>query len=377
MNVLFVSTLRHNPGDDFIRWGQQHLLGRLIRGAAFVTAHKHDPRTLFSDFRRRDTSPHRLIGPILYRWHAGRSAAPNYLTDADLVAFAGTPFIWRQNTRLFPSTSANAEWVRPTWLRLMRELTDTPVINLAAGTSLNTGQTPDAILSDRGVASFLREAVLRSALTTARDRLTASILNELGHHVPVLACTSLWAAAGAGLEARPPEYVAVNVMRRAVHPARGKRTASNRWQDVIKTVVAWLSERHQVRLVCHSADELTIARAWFPQHDAFFSNDPVEVLGAYGKALYTVSNRVHGAGGAASFGRPAVGIGGDSRIDLLTEFGLPTLDASTATAEAIIAECDRIENEYDDISEGLRSLSLVQERRYLDLLTGAGIATRS
>src|SRR5688572_10571177 len=125
MNVLLISTIAHNPGDDFIRWGQQHLLSR-VAPSRFTVVHKHDPRTLFEGFVRRPHTPHRLIAPLLYQVHSKVTRSRNLLADADLVAFAGTPFIWRQQTRLLPSTSANAEWVRPTWGRLMTEFPDTP-----------------------------------------------------------------------------------------------------------------------------------------------------------------------------------------------------------------------------------------------------------
>lgn len=368
MKILQISTVRHNPGDDFIRFGQQHLLRKVALRPTFRVVHKHDPRTLFEGFKRGRRTPHRLLAPLLYRAYSAAARTPNLLEESDLVAFAGTPFIWRQNARVLPSTSANAEWVRPTWHRLINELTDVPVINLAAGSSLNVHQSNDEILRDERVARFLRSAVARSAATTARDRRTAAILTALGHDVPVLACTSLWAASGVDLADAEPEYVAVNVMRRGVHGGRGKTVADRTWQRTISTVVSWLAERHNVCLVCHSQDELSVAREWFPERRSFHSYDAVEVLRSYGKALYTVSNRVHGAGGAASFGRPALGIGGDSRVELLREFGLPTLDIGTASADAIIAECERIEGNWTSMADELAKLARAQEEAYLRLL---------
>ena len=188
MNVLLISTVGHNPGDDFVRLGQQHLLARLAP-CRFTVVHKHDPRTLFEGFVRRRRTPHRLIAPLLYGVHARITRSRNLLADADLVVFAGTPFIWRQQTRLFPSTSANAEWVGPTWGKLLTEFPDKLLFNLAAGSSLNASQSPSTIVKDETLAAFLRRAVCRAAVTTARDRLTASILADLGCIVPVLPCT--------------------------------------------------------------------------------------------------------------------------------------------------------------------------------------------
>lgn len=363
MKILIVSTLHHNPGDDFIRWGAQHLLRRAGLAGDTYLVHKHDPRTLFPSFRQERT-PHRLIAPLLYSWYAARHSG-NLLDSADLVVFAGTPFVWKQQTRLLRSTAANAEWVGPTWRRLFSDVNDAVVLNLAAGTSLNPGQDVNTITDDQRLAAFLDAAVRRTGLTTARDVITGRILNSLGHSVPVLACTSLWAAVGAGLRPQDPEYVAVNVMPRGVHPSRGKRTVAAEWRDTIRRVVDWLLSRHRVRIVCHSPAELATARAWFPTLEATYDPDARQVLAAYGRALYTIANRVHGAAGCASFGRPALGIGGDTRIDLLREFGLPVLSTGTATHRTIIEQCEEIELKYSEMTSQLSKRSADQEREYL------------
>ena len=370
MKILLISTLGHNPGDDFIRYGQEWLLSQAFPDAAFVVMHKHDPRTGFAEFTRRAYTPHRLVAPLLYRWHR-RSARVDLLAAADIVVFAGTPFIWKQETRFFPSTSANAEWISATWRRLLHEFPDKPVLNLAAGTSLNEGQTVRSIISDDGLASFLQEALSRTALTTARDRLTADVLRELGRVAPVIPCTSLWAADGAGLTAHPPEYVAFNVMRRAVHKARGKRMVSGLWRRNIVQIVESLSALHRVRFICHSRDEARLVREWFPKHELLVDSNAREILSGYSRALFTVSNRVHGAGGAASFRRPAIGIGGDSRISLLTEFGLPTFSASSATVEEILSACAEIQKNYSQYVSGLYALAERARDQYVTLIRSA------
>lgn len=371
MRTLIVSTIRHNPGDGFIRLGLQWLLSRTWPDFAPEVVHKHDPRTLFGDRDRGPRTPHRLVAPLLYRWHARTSPGEDLLATCDLVAFAGTPFIWRQQTRLLPSTSANAEWVDATWGRLFSELPDVPVLHLAAGTSLNLGQGPEDVLEDPEVATFLRRAVERAALTTARDPLTAQILAAVGHEVPVLPCTSLWAARGAGVDAAEPRHVAVNVMPHMVHTARGKETGSAGWRSVITEVVSELARRHSVHLVCHSSDELDVARSWFPEHPATFSLDEAELLEVYAGARYTVSNRVHGAAAGASFMRPALCIGGDSRRALIGEFGLPTLGPSEASASAILEACDAMEADADGYTRRLLAVADEAEASYMQLIADA------
>src|SRR5208282_3801562 len=128
MNILLVSTMAHNPGDEFIRLGVEHVLHYVYPEAKLKTIHKHDPRTLFAGFNQQSRKPHRLLAPLLYRLYAvsaGRDEE-NYLETADLVVFAGTPFIWSSAVRLFPSTCANAEWLPATWRRLFDEFRKKP-----------------------------------------------------------------------------------------------------------------------------------------------------------------------------------------------------------------------------------------------------------
>ncbi len=373
-NILLVSTRAHNPGDDFIRIGIEHLLRLLYPGAVLRTMHKHDPRTMFAGFKQRARTPHRLLAPHLYRLYAalpGRGRE-NYLETADLVVFAGTPFIWRSSLRTLPFNSANAEWVPFTWRRLFEDLAHQPVLNLSAGTSVTSQEQADALLADPAVTGFLKQAVSRSALTTARDNRTRKILGQLGFDVPVLPCASILAARGAQIEPRPPEYVVVNLMPSAAHSWRGQRGDPAHWRRVIEQVAADLEKRHQLLFVSHSADEDAAAAAWFPQHRRVYSQDPLVLLKAYARARFGVCNRVHAGAAIASFGRPAIVIGGDSRVELIEQFGLPAFDHRHLDAATLIAAVHGIEADYEQYKRRLACCIEEAERAYLAAIDPAG-----
>ncbi len=373
MNVLLVSTLDHNPGDEIIRLGQEYLLRQVVDHPIFTTVNKHDPRTLYDSFVQRPKPPHRLIGPSLYRIYAARHRMheTNRLEHADLVVFTGTPFIWRQDTRLFSSTCANAEWVNPIWKRLFTDLTDKPVLNLAAGTSLTPPFRIDLITRDKKINNFLRAALRRSVLTTARDRNTAEILRIIGFDVPLLPCTSLWSAEGAGVARQEAEYVAVNIMPSTVHASRGNRVKTTRWRAMISEIVAELEKRHRVVFVSHSIDEDKTAAAWFPGRKRFYSKNPRALLEVYSRAYFGVCNRVHAGAGVATFGRPAIVIGGDTRIELIRQLGLPAFDHRETKVETLLRAVDDLENNHETLAANLHRLKEATEKKYLARLQAA------
>lgn len=379
MNILLISTLGHNPGDEFIRLGLEHVLRQVFPGAALRPIHKQDPRTLFSGFKIREATPHRLISPLLYRIYAAAYGPKeeNYLESADLVVFAGSPFIWRSDARLLPSTCANAEWIGPTWRRLFTELKGKPVWNLAAGTSaFHPGQF-DSAVADPKVSGFLKQALGRAALTTSRDDKTKEILARLGFQTELIPCCSLLAAKGAGLSAQPPEYVVINLMPAAAPSGRGQRGERDKWLSTITAVVPEIEKRHPVMFISHFPDEDKAAAKYFPGRPRFYSKDPIELLKRYSKAVYGICNRVHSGAAVASFGRPVISVGGDYRNNLIKHFGALAYDHRDLDAAKLLSIINKLENEYDSYVETLNRRMVCTEREYLRIIAATPVAQTS
>jgi hypothetical protein len=370
MKILLISTLAHNPGDEFIRLGAEHCLRQVYPSASFRTIHKHDPRTLFSGFKLREKSPHRLVAPLLYQTYSatrGR-AQKNYLESADLVVFAGTPFIWRSSVRVLRSTCANEVWIGPVWRRLFDDLKDTPVLNLSAGTGLYNPEEYDAILRDPAVTGFLKQAVSRTEVTTSRDDNTKKILGELGFDIELIPCSSLLCSKGAGLTPQEPEYVAINLMPAAAPRGRAHGTNESRWMATALKVIPEIEKRHPIAFISHSADEHETAQKYFPGRQHFYSKNPAELLKAYSKALYGLCNRVHGAAGVATFGRPSICVGGDQRNNLIKQFGLPAYDHRQMDAPKLLEVIEDIEKNYDGYIARLKERMEYVEKAYLRVI---------
>lgn len=378
MNCLLVSTLDYNPGDEIIRLGVEHLVRMYIPDVKFRVIHKHDCRTLFAGFRQRAKTPRRLVSPVLYRFYSlsvGRKRE-NFLDSSDVVIFAGTPFIWRAPLKVLPFTSANAEWVDAIWKRLFNDLKDKQVFNLAAGTSITNNEDLNYIYEDKDVVRFLNQAVERCAATTARDSITKDILAQLGHEVPLLPCASIFAADGAEILPEKGEYVVLNVMPNAAHTWRGQVGDREKWRKTITKIVGIIRKDRPVKFVSHSEAEHRTAAEWFPDLPRYFSRSPLDLLHAYSRAIYGVCNRVHAGAAIASFEKPAVVIGGDSRIDLIRHFGLPAFDHREVDEDKIFEIIRDMEANGSSYSETLRARKSKAERDYLSILqraSGAGV----
>ncbi len=376
MKILLISTVGQNPGDEFIRFGIEHLLHQIFPKATFRTIHKTDPRTLFAGFKQRSETPHRIISPLLYKIYAatkGRNVE-NYLETADLVVFAGSPFIWYSDVPVFSSTCANAPWVTPTWHRLFNELAEKPVFNLAAGAGAFNVQEFETVLRDPTTAEFLKRAVARTELTTSRDVKTREIFAALGFRTDLIPCASLLAARSVGLVPQDAEYVVINFMPAAAPSGRGHRGEPSKWLATISAVVPVIEKRHPVLFVSHFADEHEAAAKYFPGRRRFFSKDPYELLKVYSKSFYGLCNRVHSGAAIASFARPVISVGGDHRNNLIEHFGQPAFDHRDLDAAMLNEIIQMVEHNYDEYTNTLKERMLYTEREYLRIIGNTSTA---
>ena len=211
-----------------------------------------------------------------------------------------------------------------------------------------------------------------TATGAARDHLT---------HLPLVAlafvCSAILAAQGAHLVAQPPEYVVINLMREAGTITRGQHGDSSRWKETITAVVPEIEKRSPVLFVSHSQADDDVVTEWFPKHRRFFSKDPVQLLNVYSKARYGLCNRVHSGGAIASFARPVIVVGGDSRINLIKQFGMPTVDHREIDGPGLLGMVQNVEENYDEYVTRLKNVILSTERAYIEAIRKTGLIDHS
>ena len=159
---------------------------------------------------------------------------------------------------------------------------------------------------------------------SSRDRLSAQILEDCGRKALLLPCPSLFARDRWGISEQDPEYAVVNLMPLGGHYVLDGDLKPDRWQQVLRQFVPKLHQQFPCVIACHSKNEANMARELFPSIPLFFSPRFQDYLPFYSKARFGIGNRVHGAFAMASFGRPSLVVGTDSRAHMVEMIASPT-----------------------------------------------------
>jgi len=144
----------------------------------------------------------------------------------------------------------------------------------------------------------------------------------------------------------------------------------------MRDVATEMGRSHRVIFVCHTPHEARHVREDMGDVELFESMDPVKLLKFYSRALAGICNRVHSAAALASFGRPALTIGGDTRSELLREFGLPILRAAEATPERIRAEAARMMGDVEVYQRTLSGAKRAAMDEYTRIVRNCALARR-
>jgi hypothetical protein len=193
-----LTTLQTNIGDDFIRAGLLHAIGRLAGADAvnYVAVNKHEPNTVYPPGHpirlayRRGFRPYpktrllrRAIEIVLPPFGFSR------FDRCDLIVQCGTPVLWHG--------CRYSEWARPIWRDVLARLArrGVPVLNLGGGSCYPWERQPATLIGDAD-EDFVRLMLGAARVTTGRDRLMSALCRSLGHDVDPLPCPALPCPAG-------------------------------------------------------------------------------------------------------------------------------------------------------------------------------------
>lgn len=364
MKIAFITTVRHNVGDDFVREGIKYLFNRQFGNngkLTFSEIHKHSPITSRFGFEwLRDPRVSLRVDRLLPLW-----LTRDRILEADLVVQSGAPAYWCHEGG--PHCAEN-EWYGPlVRRRLMRAKHRPQFANIAAGTAQRYHSDGSEFAACSIDAEYIRELFAISNATTVRDQLSRRVLRSLGLDAPVIPCSSLFAVDRWNVGSEAPEYVALNFMPLGGHYSFNQGITPERWTNEFKAMYAQLSRAHTCAFVCHSAAEVVAARTIDPAAKVLFSTDYVQVMKFYAKAKFGVLNRIHGAFMLASLGRPSVVIGTDSRALMVDEIRLPHLFVEDASAERLHELIDSLRpRAYGELIKELKSKALNAYEAKLD-----------
>jgi len=351
MNTTIITTVRHNIGDDFVREGILFLLQSIGSIDQVELIHKHSPVTAvygWEKFRKLKTSTR--LEPILRL-----VGAKNRISDAGLLIQSGAPVYWCHDRN--PHCADN-EWFDPLIRkRFLRRKSGRPFISLAGGSCQRYHS--DGSETCPRCLSYIGEFFDACDLTLLRDDLAKKMLNATGRNADVLPCTSIFARDRLNIEPQKGEYVVLNFMENGGHYTFGQDIDAGKWRNQFKLVAREAMKAERVVLACHTPEEERLAAELLPETERFLvPNEHTAFMQFYARAKWGVMNRVHGAFMMASFGKPAVVIGNDSRARMMSNLGLSShyvQDVEKVGVQSLIDQARSLRNSYPEQIEGIRA----------------------
>lgn len=261
-------------------------------------------------------------------------------------------------------TCASASWIGPIWRERIAKIHErVPVLNLAAGSAQLWGSDGREVAKDRACREFVAATHEMCRLTTVRDSVAVKILKRLDLDAPLLPCTSIFARDRLGIEPAEPDLVCLNYMPRAGLYLPQKRRQVEHWRETFLAVFEHFRACGPVVVTCHAGHDVEAVRGMIDAKYVVESHDYVELLKLYARCRVGLFNRIHAAMVVASFGRPVVCVGTDTRMLMLEPLGMPFVHVDDASAERLIEMMERPAPVHDVRRE--------TERRYRELIGGA------
>jgi len=350
VKISIITTVEHNVGDDFVREGIKYLLRKKFEGKnlEFTHIHKHSPITTrygFEWFRylRISRFADKLIPKFLTK---------DRIREADLVVQSGAPVYWCHSNG--PHCKDN-EWYGPLIRERLYKKKNKAFISLAGGAC----QTYHSDGSEFCPAcnTYIKDFYDACAVTTVRDTLGKVVLNRINLDAPVIPCSSIFAIDEHGLKNEGEEYVVMNYMKGGSHFIFGQKIDFEKWESEFKRFYYDLKKKERVIISCHNQKEVNEALELDPEAEIFFEeHDYLAYMRFYSKAKFGIMNRVHGAFLMASYGKPSIVIGNDSRARMAEEIGLKNYFVNDVDYDVLMLEYAFLSSGADGYAESFKNI---------------------
>jgi hypothetical protein len=360
----FITTIRHNIGDDFVREGVRHL----IRAAGYALEaeliHKHSPVTNvygWENIRSRRVSS--VVDPALRLIRAR-----NRVSSADILVQSGAPVYWCHPQGWH---CADNEWYGPLIKkRFLTERRGRKFLNIAGGSCQRYHSDGSELAACDKCLAYMADFFDACDLTILRDELARKMLRMAGREAAVLPCASIFARDELQIEAEKGEYIVLNFMEAAGHFSFGQHIDTEKWRRNFLAILQAAMKKGDVVVACHNTNELELARNLVGGVSTFLvPDDHVEFMRFYARARFGIVNRVHAGFMMASFGKPAFVIGTDSRARMTESLDLPSCFVEDIeNAEELVENIAAMEHEYFDVASTIRQHA---RHEYTRLISGS------
>lgn len=362
IKIAIITTVNHNVGDDFVREGIKYLLRQYYKNKnkdiEFQNIHKHSPITTkygFENFRNLRLSS--KVDKILpKKWFKDR------VMEANLLVQSGAPVYWCHEDG---GHCYKNEWYNPLikdrWLKYNKKV---PLLNLAAGTCQRY-YSDGTEFCDKCNA-YIKEFYDYTTVTTVRDSLAQKVFKNIGLNVKVIPCSSIFAIDEHNLKNEGEEYVVVNYMKGGAHYTFGQKINFEKWENEFKKFYFDLKKVEKVIISCHNQKEVYEALELDPNAEIFYKKDDyLAYMRFYSKAKFGIMNRVHGAFLMASYGKPSIVIGNDSRARMPEEIGLKHYFVNEIDYDILMKEYEFLKNGADNYKDRFK---IIKEKAFEDYM---------
>lgn len=377
MKIAFITTVNHNIGDDMVRYGIIYLLKKRLGPFDSLLIHKHIPLTVRPELewlyycgltkvldklpRARGAFWSRVIDKLPLNKNTDK------ILNCDLLVQSGAPFYY-----CFPDGSGihNNEWDKPLIRnRYLKIRENVNLINIGVGSCQPYNSDGSEFLTNAPCADYIKEFHSLCKLTVIRDRLSKKILNSLGLDAPLLPCPSIFAMDHFGISPAEPGYIALNYMALGGHYEFGQNINRKKWRDTFIAFYNMLQKEHSIVIVCHDENELRIIKKMLPEAKTFFSGSLRNYMDFYSKSKAFIGCRVHGAFAAASFGKPAMVIGSDTRAHMINEIGLKSIFVKDVMPDLLMDNYRALMSEKVDYSEIFNKIKEEAVNNYISIFS--------
>lgn len=361
MNAAIITTVRHNIGDDFVREGILFLLQSIGMLDGVELIHKHSPATaVYGRENLRNPLISRIFEPVFRT-----IGAKNRISDADILVQSGAPVYW---CHADGPHCADNEWFDPLIRkRFMPDRRGRLFLNLAGGSCQRYDSDGSELENCPKCKSYIREFYDVCDLTLLRDDLARKMLNRAGRDAKVLPCASIFARDRFGIKPEPGKFIVLNFMENGGHYTFGQEIDSKRWRNEFIRISHEISRIGRVVVACHTPQEEELAKTLVPYLEHFLvPNDYLEFMKFYAQAKWGIMNRVHGAFMMASFGKPAVVIGSDSRAKIIENLSLPSYYVNDVGRVGVESLIDQARSRCDSYPEQIEEIRRYSRQVYED-----------
>lgn len=356
MKVAFITTIKHNVGDDFVREGIKYLLKKTLPGQKieFTNIHKHSPITsrYGFEFVRNLIWSERLDNRIPL-W-----ITPDRILSSDIVIQSGAPVYWYHSSR---NHSGRNEWYKPLIIKRFLKKQNQKLFNIAAGSCQEYHSTGNEFFDNDEFLNYVKEFYSLCEITTVRDNMSKQFLNKLNFNAQLIPCSSIFAKDEYNIKTNGDDYVVLNYMESGGHYTFTQKISKEKWENTFKELYSRLVEKENVVCVCHNKTEVTLLKKLIPSAKYFYSNNYIDYLTFFSKAKLGITNRVHAAFILASFGKPAFIIGADSRALMSNQIGIESVFVEDANTELLFEKYLELANTKDQFKE---KIDFIQKRAF-------------